>query len=114
MSDDQRSSVEQLDENALRIKLQEILENGLETEVEPRSYSHEEIMDVVTRLQRLDEHDYNNKLAISGFTLDPYISNDMEQACDTCMYYRVHQKFCELPELMLPVEPKWSCRLWRI
>jgi hypothetical protein len=26
----------------------------------------------------------------------------------------VHRRFCELPELMLPVEPQWSCRLWRI
>jgi hypothetical protein len=30
------------------------------------------------------------------------------------MYYQVHRRFCELPELMVPVEPGWSCRLWRL
>jgi hypothetical protein len=30
------------------------------------------------------------------------------------MYYLLHRKFCELPELALPVEPTWSCKLWRI
>ena len=39
---------------------------------------------------------------------------DIEQACETCMYYKVHRRYCELPELELPVEPEWSCRLWRI
>lgn len=86
----------------------------LETEVEPRSYSHEEILEVVSRLQGIDEHDLENKLKIAGFTLTPYGEDDDEQACETCMYYKVHRKFCELPELMLPVEPEWSCRLWRI
>jgi hypothetical protein len=30
------------------------------------------------------------------------------------MYYKVHRRYCELPELDFPVEPEWSCRLWRI
>jgi hypothetical protein len=30
------------------------------------------------------------------------------------MYYMVHSKCCDLPELALPVEPDWWCRLWRI
>ena len=49
-----------------------------------------------------------------GFTDHTIEVEDIEQPCDTCMYYLVHRKFCELPELMLPVEPEWSCRLWRI
>jgi hypothetical protein len=30
-----------------------------------------------------------------------------------CMYFVVHRKWCELPELAWPVEPEWWCRLWR-
>ncbi len=105
--------VEQGDEQ-LRELLQQRLESGLATEVEPRAYSHEEVLEVVGRLAGVAADDYDAKLAIGGFTLDPYGSDDDEQACDTCMYYKVHRQFCELPELMVPVGPKWSCRLWRI
>ena len=86
----------------------------LQTEVEPRAYSHEEVLSVVSRLQSLEQDDFENKLVIAGFTLDPYGEGDDEQACETCMYYLMHRQFCELPELMLPVEENWSCRLWRI
>jgi hypothetical protein len=51
---------------------------------------------------------------IAGFTLEPIEHGGLEQPCETCMYYVVHRRFCELPELNLPVEPQWSCRLWRI
>jgi hypothetical protein len=30
------------------------------------------------------------------------------------MYYLIRRRHCALPELDLPVEPDWSCRLWRI
>lgn len=102
-------------DHKLRRVLQALLEQGLNTKTEPRAYTHESIMEIILELQKLEAADYENKLIISGFTLQPYISDDKtEQACATCMYYRVHQRFCELPELMLPVRPKWSCRLWRI
>ncbi|MDQ7051261.1 MAG: hypothetical protein Q9M92_17740 [Enterobacterales bacterium] len=96
----------------IRKEIQSILESGLKVELEPRAYSHEEILKVVSQLQKLEEKDYQSKLKIAGFTLSPW--GDDEQSCETCMYYKVHQKFCEIPELMLPVEPEWSCRLWRI
>lgn len=100
---------------ALREKLRKLLEGGLETEVEPRAYDPETVQQVIARLQELEPDDYVNKLRIAGFTAYPWPGeDDIEQACETCMYYVVHRKFCELPELMLPVEPEWSCRLWRI
>ncbi len=94
--------------------LEKLLADGLAVELEPRAYEHNQILEVVARLQELEDDDYSAKMAISGFTLDPWGEGDDEQACDTCMYYKVHRQFCELPELMLPVGPKWSCRLWRI
>ncbi len=104
-------------DDSLRELIKEILAKGLETEVEPRAYSHEQVLEVVSRLQALQPEDYINKLIIAGFTPNPYTSGDDKddkQACETCMYFLVHRRFCELPEIMLPVEENWSCRLWRI
>jgi len=101
-------------DESFRVHLRKMLEDGLETEVEPRAYSHEEILTLVTRLQQVNLQNNEDKLKIAGFTVIPYGEEDDEQACETCMYYQVHRKFCELPELMLPVEAEWSCRLWRI
>ncbi|MEJ2345897.1 MAG: hypothetical protein P8076_08455 [Gammaproteobacteria bacterium] len=102
------------DDEVLRRRLQNMLEGGLTTEVEPRAYEHEQVLEVTDRLRGLPADDYEGKLRVAGFTLDPYGSGDDAQACETCMYYVLHRKFCELPELMLPVEAQWSCRLWRI
>ncbi len=104
-------------DDALRAVLEDYLKNGLKTEIEPRAYSHEEIIEIVARLQALAQNDYTNKLVYAGFTTTAYNPGDDmddDQACETCMYYLVHRRFCELPELMLPVEENWSCRLWRI
>lgn len=106
-------SIAAANDGPLRQDLRERLAR-LEPKVEPRAYSHDEVLQVVARLQNLGVGDYDGKLRIAGFTLQPYGGVDDEQACETCMYYQVHRRFCELPELMLPVEPEWSCRLWRI
>jgi hypothetical protein len=34
--------------------------------------------------------------------------------CLECMYYYNHRKWCAWPEIDLPPEPEWWCRLWRI
>ncbi len=118
MSDNEPITPEQASEDeALRLTLRDYLQSGLKTEVEPRAYTSEQVNEIINRLQSLDETDYRNKLIIAGFTLTPYKTDDdddVEQACETCMYYLVHRRFCELPELMLPVDDEWSCRLWRI
>ncbi len=117
-TDDSSVSSEQIAaDDSLRVVLEDNLDNGLKTDIEPRAYTSEEVNELVARLQTLDEEDYSNKLVYAGFTLTAYNPGDDEdddQACETCMYYLVHRKFCELPELMLPVEEEWSCRLWRI
>lgn len=117
-SDSEHISPEQVAaDDSLRSVLADKLGNGLKTEIEPRAYSSGEINELVTRLQTLNEEDYSNKLVYAGFTLYVYNPGDDgedDQACETCMYYLVHRKFCELPELMLPVDKNWSCRLWRI
>ncbi len=98
----------------LRKDIAKRLAAGLKTEVWPRAGTSEEVNDIVNRLQVEAGEDLEQKLIISGFTDYTVEADDLEQPCETCMYYKVHAKFCDLPELMLPVEPEWSCRLWRI
>lgn len=101
------------DDARIREKIGALLEGGLETEAFPRADTHEEVMAVTARLRTAGD-DIEAKLAIAGFTLHPVEHGGIDQPCETCMYYLVHRRYCELPELDLPVEPEWSCRLWRI
>lgn len=90
-----------------------LLAGGLKTEIFPRADTHESVTEIISRL-RVAGDDIKARLMIAGFTLHPVEHGGTEQACETCMYYLVHRRFCELPELAVPVEPQWSCRLWRI
>lgn len=93
--------------------IRDLLANGLETEAFPRADTSEDVAQITARLRDV-RGDLKAKLVIAGFTLETVEHDGIEQPCETCMYYLVRRKFCELPELMLPVEPEWSCRLWRI
>jgi hypothetical protein len=100
------------EENALRIKIGEILADGLETQLEPFPETHVEFAEILKELRQLEQDDLKGKLIIGGFADKPYGSDQMR--CLECMYYLVHRKWCDLPELAVPVEPDWYCRLWRI
>ena len=103
------------DDDSLRDKLGAMLADGLETDWEDRAYTSEQVVNVVARLRPLAADNYEQKFVIGGFTDYPYGDDpDISQSCETCMYYLKHRKFCELPELDCPVEPQWSCVLWRI
>lgn len=97
----------------LREEIRGLLAGGLATEVFPRADTAEETAAIVARLRAAGD-DLTAKLVVGGFTLHTVEHGGIEQPCETCMYYLVHRRFCELPELNLPVEPEWSCRLWRI
>ncbi len=99
-------------DEALRGQIQVLLAGGLVVEAFPRADTHEEVLAITALLQAASS--LEQKLAIAGFTLTPVEHGGIAQACETCMYYLVHRRFCELPELDVPVEPEWSCRLWRI
>lgn len=97
----------------VRDRIAALLQGGLETEAWPRAGNSEEVGALVQRLQGVAA-DLRGKLVMAGFTDHVITADGLEQPCETCMYYLVNRRFCELPELMLPVEPDWSCRLWRI
>lgn len=103
-----------MDMDALRRSIAGRLSAGLQTEVWPRAETSEEVNAIVNRLQLEAGDDLDKKLIIAGFTDHTIEAEGMPQPCETCMYYKVHARCCDLPELMLPVEPAWSCRLWRI
>ena len=103
-----------MDDDETRATIAEMLASGLETEVWPRAGTSEEVNEIVARLQVEAGQDLEKKLVIAGFTDHTIEADEIEKPCETCMYYKVHAKFCDLPELMVPVEPEWSCRLWRI
>jgi hypothetical protein len=102
----------------LRSRADAALAAGLCTDWPQRAYTSEAVSTVCQRLQGLVAGDLEAKLAVAGFLREPYVAPDdedgIEQSCATCMYFERHRKFCALPELMLPVEPQWSCILWRI
>ena len=52
------------------------------------------------------------RLVIGGFLNRP--NGPLEARCQECIYFLVHRKWCDLPELSVPVEPDWWCRLWKI
>ena len=103
-----------MDDEKVRARIADMLASGLETEVWPRAGTSEEVNEIVARLQVEAGDDLEKKLIVAGFTDHTIEADEIEQPCETCMYYKVHAKFCELPELMVPVEPEWPCRLWRI
>jgi hypothetical protein len=96
-----------------REQIRQLLADGLVTEVFPRADTSEEFMAISARVREV-RGDLVATLVIGGFTLQPVEHGGVEQPCETCMYYLVHRRCCDLPELDVPVEPEWSCRLWRI
>lgn len=100
------------EENGLRKKIEQLLGTGLPTQTEPFPETEKEFSQLLTKLRGLPAADLEQKLVISGFTNTPFGPDQMR--CQECMYYLVHRKWCDLPELSVPVEADWWCRLWRI
>ena len=103
-----------LGEEAQRLKVWKYLDVGLVTESEPRADSQADVEAIVARLRLLAPDDVIGKLTVAGFYEAPVEYGGIDQSCETCVYFQVHRRHCELPEIDLPVEPHWSCRLWRI
>jgi hypothetical protein len=100
------------DDARLRTEIGALLRGGLQTQTEPFPETDKEFEKLLVELRQLAPDDLKGKLVISGFTETPYGPDQMR--CQECIYYLVHRKWCDLPELAVPVEPDWWCRLWRI
>jgi hypothetical protein len=93
-------------------KITKLLASGLKTKTEPFPETEKEFGEILNELRELSPDDLEGKLVIAGFLNHPY--GEEQYRCMECMYYLVHRKWCDLPELAVPVEPDWWCRLWRI
>jgi hypothetical protein len=101
----------------LRARLADLLQRGLETRWQDRADTSEKVDAVTHELQQIRHDDYAAKLRVAGFTLRPWSSEAIPgivQDCATCVRYERNRRYCNLPELAIPVEPEWSCVLWRL
>ena len=102
-----------------RDQIAKLLSRGAISPLSPaQALAQESFNSIVRRMQGLSPNDLVGKLRVSGLTLLPYVLKDdedsIERACSSCINYERHRRFCNLPELMLPVELQWSCIVWRM
>ena len=100
--------------NLLRLRIGVLLEGGLKTTLEPFPRTHVEFQNLLDELGQLDRQDLINRLDLGGFAPRPMDIDGITQRCQECIYYLRHRKWCDLPELPVPVEPNWWCRLWKM
>jgi hypothetical protein len=101
------------EQEAAREEIAALLASGMETDWRTRADETERFRFVLREL-RASDGSLPARLRIAGFTDHPVDHDGMAQACESCMYYLVHRRWCELPELDLPVRPEWSCNVWRV
>ena len=97
---------------ALLATIAQALRDGLLTHTEPFPETDKEFAQILVELRHTPRDDLRRKLVIAGFADKPHGPD--QQRCMECMYFLVHRRWCDLPELAVPVEPEWWCRLWRI
>jgi hypothetical protein len=100
------------DAPAQRKIIAELLAAGLKTTVEPFPPTEKEFAQIAKELRGLDSDDIEGKLVVGGFMDHPYGPSNWR--CADCIYYLARRRWCDLPELAVPVEPDWYCRLWRM
>jgi hypothetical protein len=91
-------------------RIAKMLHAGLKTMSEPVPEDNFQVDAIVKELAGIPADDVEKKLVVSGYLNHPV----EEMRCLECMYYLNHRKWCNLPEINLPAEPDWWCRLWRI
>jgi len=90
----------------------DLMADGLSTLTEPVPVTTEDFSNLVAQCGSLPKDLVVGKMVLTGWQDRPYGENNLR--CQECTYYLVHRRWCDLPELDLPAEPDWWCRLWRI
>lgn len=91
-----------------------LLAFGIDPILEPFPRTQNEFLAIVEELRSLHEHDLIGRLRIGGFTNYSIGEGEDIQRCQECIYYHPNRKWCDLPELPIPVEAHWWCRLWKL
>jgi hypothetical protein len=98
----------------VRVWVDGLLSYGIKSTMSPFPETQTEFLDIVRQLRQLDENDLLGRLDIGGFANYSIGEGDDMQRCQECIYYLPNGKWCDLPELPVPVEPHWWCRLWKM
>jgi hypothetical protein len=98
----------------IRLWVDGLLRYGVKSTMSPFPHTQKEFLAIVEELRALHENDLLGRLDIGGFANYTIGSGDDMQRCQECIYYLPNGKWCDLPELPVPVEPHWWCRLWKI
>jgi hypothetical protein len=98
----------------VRVWVDGLLSYGVKSTMSPFPSNQGEFLDIVRQLRQLDENDLLGRLDIGGFANYTIGEGDDMQRCQECIYYLPNSRWCDLPELPVPVEPHWWCRLWKM
>lgn len=98
----------------VRLWVDGLLSYGIDTVMTPFPQTQSEFLEIVDELGKLHEYDLMSRLIIGGFANHAIGEGEGTQRCQECIYYLPHTKWCDLPELPIPVEPHWWCRLWKM
>lgn len=101
-------------DNVLRIRIAMLLAAGIPGREDRFPATDVEFTDLIRILRALPERDLAGRLALGGFADRPVVLKQQTMRCQECIYYLPHRRWCDLPELPLPVEPDWYCRLWKM
>lgn len=96
----------------VRVTVAQLLRDGLDTRTEPVPETDKEFARLLGELRHTPPGALRDKLVLAGMVDRPHGPD--RRRCTECMYFLVHRRWCDLPELAVPVEPSWWCRLWRI
>ncbi|MGJ8686599.1 MAG: hypothetical protein ACSHWQ_03915 [Spongiibacteraceae bacterium] len=105
--------------NILRALIGDILAAGINTDT-ALPETDQDWQQVINELKELDYNELIQRLEIGGFADHPLgEQGNMEDGamvyrCVECIYFLPHSRWCDLPELPVPVEPNWYCKLWRL
>jgi hypothetical protein len=98
----------------LRGRIAAILASGLAGAEDHFPSDDPAFVRILAALKAVPESDLERRLAIAGFRDRPVEAEGSAMRCQECIYYLPHRRWCDLPELSLPVEPDWYCRLWKV
>jgi hypothetical protein len=101
-------------DDTVRVWADGLLAYGIEPILEPFPKTQYEFLAIVEELRALHENDLIGRLRIGGFTNYSMGEGEDIQRCQECIYYHPNRKWCDLPELPIPVEAHWWCRLWKL
>lgn len=66
---------------------------------------------LIAELRQRRPEDVEGRLRVIGLQSQPGADG---MRCQECEHFELDQKVCKLPDIALPVNPDWWCRLWRI